>query len=371
MKISDLLTDEETLFKDESVFTPTYLPEQYNHRDSQLKALSMALKPGVRGMNPLNTLLYGPPGTGKTTAVKYVFKELAEATTKLLPVYINCEDNNTPFGIFSRIHAAVYGFSPPDTGKPLDSVKEKVFKKLSKDKKSVVVALDEIDQLFIRKNVDKILIDLLKSHSTYGYDKIGVIGILIDDRYMAGLDLKARSVYNPERIHFPPYRREEIREILSVRIKYGLYDGVLPASLLEQIVDKTSVQGDLRVGLDLIRRSACLAEQEASRGIRKEHVEKAFGEMPKVNLKKTIDSLDEQEKSLLLFLTSTGETSSGRIFEKYGRQNPIGIKKYNEIVDKLEQYRIIDTHYRTGERGRSRDITLRYDVEEIKKLAGL
>jgi cell division control protein 6 len=299
-----------------------------------------------------------------------LFKELAEVTTKLIPVYINCEDNNTPFGIFSRIHEAVYGFSPPDTGKPLDAVKENVFKKLSKDKKSIVIALDEIDQLFVRKNVDKILVDLLKSHSTYGYDKIGVIGIMIDDRFMAQLDMKARSVFNPERIYFQPYSREEIKDILAARVKYGLYEGVLPVALLDQIVEKTAIQGDLRVGLDLIRRSAYLAEQEALRKIKKEHVEKAFGEIPRINLKNTVNSLDEQEKQLLLFLTSTAETSSGRLFEKYSRQNNLGIKKYNEIIDKLEQYKIIDTHYKKGERGRSRDIILRYDAEEIKKLIG-
>ncbi|MDD5112349.1 MAG: hypothetical protein PHG85_07380, partial [Candidatus Altiarchaeota archaeon] len=268
-------------------------------------------------------------------------------------------------------HEAVYGFSPPDTGKPLDAVKESVFKKLSKDKKSIVVALDEIDQLFVRKNADKIIVDLLKSHATYGFDKIGVIGILIDEKFMAGLDMKARSVYNPERIHFQPYNREEIKDILAERVKYGLYDGVLPASLLDFIVEKTSAQGDIRVGLDLIRRSAYLAEKDAVRKIKKEHVEKAFGELPRsVSLKNTIESLDIEEKQLLLFIASTGESGSGRIFEKYGRQHDIGIKKYNEIVDKLEQYRIIDTHYKTGERGRSRDIVLRYEPEDIKKLAG-
>lgn len=371
MKISEMLLDEETLFKDESVFTPTHLPDQYNHRDVQLKSLSMALKPGLRGMNPLNTLIYGPPGTGKTTAVKYVFNELAEATSKLLPVYINCEDNNTPFSIFARIHDAVYGFSPPDTGKPLDSVKEKVFQKLIKDKKSLVVALDEIDQLFVRKNVDKILIDLLKSHSTYGFDKIGVIGIMIDDKYMASLDMKARSVYNPEKIPFQPYNNDEIKDILKERVKHGLYDSVLSKTLLEIIVEKTAAQGDLRVGLDLIRRSAYLAEQDASRKIKKEHIEKAFGQIPKnINLRNTICSLDEYEKKLLLFITSTMETASGRIYEKYTRQQSIGIKKYNEIIEKLEQYRILDTQYRKGERGRRRDILLRYDREEVKKLIG-
>jgi len=371
MKISEMLSDEETLFKDESVFTPTYLPDKFNHRDTQLASIVMALKPGLRGSGPLNTLIYGPPGTGKTTAVKYAFKELSESTNKLIPVYINCEDNNTPFGVFARIHEAVYGFSPPDTGKPLESVKESVFRKLSKEKKSIVIALDEIDQLFVRKNVDKILIDLLKSHSTYGYDKIGVFGIMIDDRFMADLDMKARSVFNPERIHFQPYRKEEIKDILSIRVKYGLYDSVLSNVLLDYIVDKTFSQGDLRVGLDLIRRSAYLAEKEASRKIKKEHIEKAFGEMPKnINLKNTIDSLDKSEKQLLSFITSTMETGSGRIFEKYSRQNDLGIKKYNEIIDKLEKYKIIDTQYKTGERGRSRDILLRHDKEEIRKLVG-
>jgi cell division control protein 6 len=72
MKPQDLLMDEETLFRNEEVFTPSYVPEDFIHRDDQLKEISLSLKPGLRGVNPVNTLIHGPPGTGKTTAVKYL-----------------------------------------------------------------------------------------------------------------------------------------------------------------------------------------------------------------------------------------------------------------------------------------------------------
>jgi cell division control protein 6 len=124
MKPGDILMEGETLFQNESVFTPAYVPKDFIHRDSEIGEIMLALKPGLRGVAAVNTLVYGPPGTGKTTAVKYAFEELKQASKKLLPVYINCEDISTPYGIFAKIYEAVYGLSPPSTGKPIEDVKE-------------------------------------------------------------------------------------------------------------------------------------------------------------------------------------------------------------------------------------------------------
>lgn len=366
MKAKDILLDEETLFRDETALTPGYVPENILYRDNQLSALAYALKPGLRGVNPLNTLVYGPPGTGKTTAIKHVFQQVKEASGKLVTVYINCEDANTRFSVFARIHEEVFGTSPPDTGKPLESVKGKIFSKLAKEDKSLVVALDEIDQLFIKKNVDKVLVDILKAHTTYGYDRVGVIGALIDESIMARLDAKSRSVFNPERVFFQPYARDEVETIVSDRVKIAFYQGVLSGKVLDSVVDKTFSAGDLRVGIDLLRRAGLLAERDAVRKISVAHVDEAFeGGSQMIALKNTVRGLDEAEKKLLSFIASSGDDSSGSLYEGFRGETGVGVKKYNEMVGKLEHLKLVDTHYVKGERGRGRKVLLRFDANDV------
>ena len=45
----DMLSWDESVFRDESVFEVDYLPETFHHRDDQLDGLQYALRPAVRG----------------------------------------------------------------------------------------------------------------------------------------------------------------------------------------------------------------------------------------------------------------------------------------------------------------------------------
>ncbi|MFH1403096.1 MAG: ORC1-type DNA replication protein [Candidatus Altiarchaeota archaeon] len=365
MRPTDILLDDETLFKSEEVFTPSYVPDDFTHRDDQLKEMSLSIKPGLRGVNPINTLIHGPPGTGKTTAMKYLFNQVNEMSGKLKTVYVNCEDNNTRFSIFSKIHEEVFGHSPPDTGKPLNTVKEKVFKKLEREGKSLCVCLDEMDLLFLNKTIDSLLIDLLKAHTTYGYDKVGVIGIMIDETIINDLEAKTMSVFNPVRVYFPPYSSSEVYDILARRVDYGLYDGVITDKLVEYIAGKTSEVGDLRVGIDLIRRSAMLAERDSERRISKQHVEEALEkDSRRVGLVETVKVLDEDERNLLELISRNDGMKSGDVYKRIKEDTGVGVRKYNDMIKKLEYYKLIDTVAAEG-RGQSRYIKLRNTSEEV------
>jgi len=347
---------DETLFRDESVFAPGYLPKDFMHRNAQLQEIRLSLKPGLRGVNPVNTLIQGPPGTGKTTAVKYVFSELAETSKKLVSVYINCEDFSTPYAVFARIYETVHGISPPSTGKPLEDVKDSIFTRLKRDERCLIVALDEIDRLAAERNIDRILIDLLKAHSTYGYDKVGIMGITTDEELMASLDEKSRSVYNPTRIEFKRYAREEVRDVLANRARYGFYDGVLSDRLLREIADKTFERGDMRFGIDLMRRSALLAEKDSSREIKKRHIEEAMKALPDIRKKEAAETMTEEEKLLLELVKESPGEMSGHYYKIFREKTGCGVKRYNEIISKLERLNLIKTEYKEGIRGRSREI---------------
>ena len=357
MRDKSLLMAEETLFRDESVFTPGYVPKDFMHRDAQLQEIRLSLKPGLRGVNPINTLVQGPPGTGKTTAVKFVYSEIAETSKKLATVYVNCEDFSTPYAVFARIYETVHGISPPSTGKPLEDVKESIFTKLKRDGRSIIVALDEIDRLAAERNIDRVIIDLLKAHSTYGYDRIGIMGITTDETLMANLDEKSRSVYNPTRIEFGRYTKDEIKDILENRAKYGFYDGVLSERLLAEIAGRTYERGDVRFGIDLMRRSALLAEKDSSREIKKRHVDEAIKALPGIQKKEATDTITEEEKLLLDLIKAGPGEMSGRYYKTFRDKPGCGVKRYNEIIGKLEGLGLIKTEYKQGMRGRSREIT--------------
>ena len=112
----NMLMWDETLFRDPEVFEIDYIPEQFNHRDAQIRELAFQVKPGLRGGRPLNTICRGPPGTGKTTSVKKIFAEIEDATQRLIPVHVNCQIDNTRYAIFSQIYRRVIGHLPPSTG---------------------------------------------------------------------------------------------------------------------------------------------------------------------------------------------------------------------------------------------------------------
>lgn len=60
---------DETLFKDETVFDPDYLPDALLHREKQLTALAANLRVALRSSTSIHTLLFSPPATGKTSAM--------------------------------------------------------------------------------------------------------------------------------------------------------------------------------------------------------------------------------------------------------------------------------------------------------------
>jgi catechol 2,3-dioxygenase-like lactoylglutathione lyase family enzyme len=73
------LNADEISFRNRDIFEIKHVPELFYNRESQMKDIAFALKPGLHGAGPLNTILRGIPGTGKTTAVRRIFAEVQVA----------------------------------------------------------------------------------------------------------------------------------------------------------------------------------------------------------------------------------------------------------------------------------------------------
>src|SRR5512136_500332 len=234
----NLLMWDETLFRDPEVLEIDYIPEQFEFRDAQMRELAFQIRPGLRGGRPLNTVCKGLPGTGKTTSIRKLFAEIEETTKKLVPVYINCQIDNTKFAIVSQIYKKLSGHLPPSSGTSFKQVFDAVARILIKDEIVLIVALDDANYLLYENEINKVLYTLLRSHEAYEGTRIGVIVIVsdLDIDLSRAVDARVASVFRPTEIYFPPYGNEEVAGILRDRVNQGLYPNVLPEPTFQLVV---------------------------------------------------------------------------------------------------------------------------------------
>jgi cell division control protein 6 len=366
----NLLMWDETLFRDPEVLEIDYVPEQFEFRDSQMRELAFQIRPGLRGGRPLNTVCKGLPGTGKTTSIRKLFAEIEETTKKLVPVYINCQIDNTKFAILSQIYKKLAGHLPPSSGTSFKQVFDAVARILIKDEIVLIVALDDANYLLYENEINKVLYTLLRSHETYEGTRIGVMVIVsdLDVDLSRAVDARVASVFRPTEIYFPPYENTEIQEIMRARVTQGLFPGVLSEELLDLVVKQTQKSGDLRVGIDLLKRATLSAERAARRSIQREDICGAYEISKYLHLSYTIKTLNDEERLILKSFAERSakehDMNAGDVYKSLKETLSIGYTRFYEIVKKMDGMRLINLQYRDG-KGRTRIITLRYDPVKV------
>ncbi len=369
MDIDDILLYDETVFKNIDAFNPDYIPKHFPHRKSQMEALAICIRPALRNGRPVNAVVLGSCATGKTTAIKKIFENVQKTSDKVICVYINCQIHTTRFGVFSQIYQRIFGHTPPETGVPFSRIYQNIMQHLSSHDQALVVALDDINNLFYKKNANKIFYDILRAHEAFEGVRTGVFAILSDIEFRFVLDKNVNSIFIPQEIIFNPYTRKEMEDILKERAKIGFYSDVISDELLDEITEYASSSGDLRVGIDLLRISGNLAEADASKTIEKKHVEEALKSTGSINLTYTLKSLSDDEKVLLdIIRQSEDDLIAGNLYNAFRKKMDSSYASFNRILNKLEFLRLVDTQFTgKGVKGNSRIVILRFDPEEIQK----
>jgi cell division control protein 6 len=367
----DMLSWDESVFRDEHVFEIDYVPETFRHRESQVNTLQYALRPAVRGSRPLNVSVRGPPGTGKTTAVQKLFAELG-AQTGVRTVRVNCQVDSTRYAVFSRIFEELFEYEPPASGVSFKKLFGQVAERLVEEEEVLVVALDDVNYLYYEDEASDTLYSLLRAHETHPGAKVGVVVVSSDlDLDVVGdLDGRVQSVFRPEEAYFTVYGRSEIADILGDRVEIGFREGALPTEVLDRVVELTAETGDLRVGIDLLRRAGLNAEMRASTEVELQDVEETYDEARHVHLERRLRGLSESEQDLLRVVAEADADGAraGDIYEAFHERTGLGYTRYSELVNKLDQVGLIDARYESLQgRGRSRTIALAHDPEAVRE----
>ena len=359
---------DESVFRDESVFEIDWLPETFQHRETQMETLKYALRPAVRGSRPLNVIARGPPGTGKTTAVQILFDELT-AQTDVQAVRVNCQVESTRYAVFSRLFAEIFEYEPPSSGISFKKLFSQITDRLVEEDQVLVVALDDVNYLFYESEASDTLYSLLRAHEAHSGARIGVICVSsdLDLDVIDELDTRVQSVFRPEEVYFNKYGQAETVDILQERVTRGFHEGAVGPQVLDRVAELTEEQGgDLRVGIDLLRRAGMNAEMRASRSVELEDVEAAYDKSKYVHLSRRLRELSDSEAALVAVIAEHDGQRAGSIYEAFHEQTDLGYTRYSEIINKLDQLGIIDASYTNVEgRGRSRELTLNYDADAV------
>jgi cell division control protein 6 len=368
MSDDDMLSWDESVFRDEHVLELDYLPEAFLHRDEQMETLKYALRPAVRGSRPLNVMARGPPGTGKTTAVQKLFDELT-GVTDVEVVRVNCQVDSTRYAVFSRLFEGLFEYEPPTSGISFKKLFGQITDHLVEEDEVLVVALDDVNYLFYEDEASDTLYSLLRAHEAHSGAKIGVIVVSSDLELdvIEELDGRVQSVFRPEEVYFSAYGQREIVDILEERVRRAFRDGAVETRVLDRVAEHTADSGgDLRVGIDLLRRAGLNAEMRGSPEVNSDDVEEAYEKAKYVHLSRHLRGLSESEAALVRVLAEHDGEQAGDVYEAFDGQTDLGYTRYSEIINKLDQLGLIDAEYTDVEgRGRSRALSLSYDAEAI------
>ncbi len=376
-----------TLFKgDRDILRPSYIPGTLPHREQQIQELARILVTALEGQRPSNVLLFGKTGTGKTACMKFIGKEIERADSGLNKVnfiYMNCEVIDTQYGVLQNIgNKFIEDFEQriPFTGWSTERVYNILREKIDEEKRVIVIALDEIDQL-VSKSGDDVLYHLCRINDDLKNAKVSVIGISNDLRFMEFLDPRVKSSLSEEKMVFPPYNAEQLKEILEQRADLVLEPGVLEPSVIPLCAALAAQEhGDARRALDLLRVAAEIAERSHMPIVTESDVVRAKNKIELDCVTEAIRTLPIQSKLVLMGVLMNNERgdsklTTGDLYETYKEicqctsMAILTQRRITDLISELDMLGIIHARVKSfGRGGRTKEIEPSVPVVEARKI---
>ncbi len=325
----DMLGSGQTLFANEMALDFNFIPKLLPFREQQQRYVAACIKPLLQDRNGKSLVIHGPPGVGKTAAVKHLFRELEEEIEGVKVIYINCWQKNTTFKIFMEICDILdYKFT---ANKKADEIFTVIQTLLNKG--SAVFCFDEIDKV---EDFDFLY------HILEGIYKKTILLITNYKEWIANLDERIRSRLTPEMLEFKRYNAFETREILRQRMESAFIPGAFEHDAFEAIARKAGAQGDIRMGLQLLREAANVAENNSSKKVLPGFANEAISKMAGAEIKPS-DELDEETKFIFEVIKRSSGKRIGDIFKEYQTQGGKAVyKTFARRVEKLSQGKFIN-----------------------------
>ncbi len=374
-----------TFRMDREILRPSYIPGKLPHRQHQIDQLAQVLVPALRHQQPSNVLIFGKTGTGKTAVVKYIEQEFkkADASGTADFLYMNCELVDTAYGVLQSVgNRFIENLDQriPFTGLSTDRVYSMLVEKLDEKKRVVIIALDEIDKI-VYKSGDDFLYQILKINDDTKNAKVSIIGISNDLKFTESLDPRVRSRLSDEKMVFPPYNADELKDILEQRTKLAFDNGVASDSVISLIAALAAQEhGDARRALDLLRVAAELADRSGSSTITEQHVQTARNKIDLDTVVEAVKSLPTQSKVILLGLLLNEEAgnpklTTGEVYTTYcnlcGRAGLPRLtgRRVTDLISELDMLGLVHARVKSfGRGGRTKEIEASVPAMDVLRI---
>jgi cell division control protein 6 len=377
-----------SIFNNREALTISFSPGLIPHREKEINDLGRILAPALRGGKPSNVFLYGRPGTGKTLISRFVGSELEKVSQtnghSIKIIYVNCKMKkvaDTEYRLIAELSKEL-GKEVPFTGLPTDQVYHAFFDTLDKDKKTLILIIDEIDAL-IQKTGDEILYNLTRINQELKNSRVSIIGITNNLGFIETLDPRIKSSLSEEELIFSPYNALQLQDILRTRAELAFLPNILEPGVIEKCAALAAQEhGDARKALDLLRVAGELAERNAEVKVSVNHVDVA---QEKIDLDRVIETVKAQPKqsqavlySIMTLAEKDREVQTGEVFDNYQetcKRHGLKIlttRRVSDLIAELDMFGIISTKITSrGRYGRTRIISLSLSDAVCKKLKKL
>lgn len=364
------------IFKNKQAMQDNYTPNTIFHRDEEIKNVANILATCLRKEKPSNLFIYGKTGTGKTLTVKYVSEQLQKIASKknihLKIIYLNCKLKkvaDTEYRIIAQL-AKDFGKAVPPTGLPTEEVYNIFFSAVDKKEQTVVLILDEIDQLVGRAG-DEILYNLTRVNSSLQKTQISLVGISNDLVFTEALDPRVKSSLSEESIVFPPYNALQIQSILKQRAKEAFNPDILSEGVIEKCAAYSAREhGDARRALELLRVAAEIAERNNLTVVEIKHIDEAEEKVERERILDLVATQPKQHQVTLysIFVISEKKKEpifTGEVYELYQRIcsqisiRPLTQRRISDIIAEFDMLGIVTAKVISkGRYGRTRELSI-------------
>ena len=261
-----------------------YVPSSLPHREGYVDALIKYLKTVIDqpGVVSERILITGGSGTGKTVTAKKVgsaLEKIAERRgVELVYAHVNCRATSGKFGLVQRIIQKAAS-ELPSRGYGATELLHALWDYLDERNKVLVLTLDEIDY-YIRTTGEDIVYELSRLTNSLQDvpQRLNFVFIARDHSFMDVLSPDTLSKLRPqERMDFPSYREDELRNILDERVALAFMDGVVSDEIINYVA-RNAVEyghGDARYGIQLLCVAGLIADRDSSSHVLAEHVREA------------------------------------------------------------------------------------------------